>query len=154
MTITASLLITFTTMLILGGWRLAVAISRADEGYEDALGFSPGKLPPLPLSLLQPKAAQAPVNAPARMSVPAASHSSTDTTAQSVTIFVSGAGRAASPLYRRHRRSGNTATPFPVQSASPFEIQCAATRARANQADSTPPMPLSAKSAFSDPSAP
>jgi len=158
MTIIVSLLITLTTVLLFGGWILAVAIRHADEGYEDAHGFSFGKAPTPPVSLALPQ--PGPVNIAGPVSVPAfaAVHSFTDTTTQAVTIFVSGTGRTASALYRRHRRSTNSSASFPVPStaslstgsASPFAIQCAATRARANQVDSASPFPVSAKSVLGD----
>ena len=158
MTIIVSLLITLTAILLFGGWILAVAIRHATEGYEDALGFSLGKPPVSPVSLALPQAGPiniaGPVNAPAFAAV----HSSTDTTTQAVTIFVSGTGRTASALYRRYHRSTNSSAAFPVPStaslstgsASPFAIQCAATRARANQVDSASPFPVSGKSVLGD----
>lgn len=158
MTITVSLLITLATFLLLGGWVLAVAIRHAEEGYEDALGFNSGKPPALAASLPQiagsPDEVAGPVSTPTFASV----NLSADTATQAVTIFVSGTGRAASALYRRHRRSGNSSASFPVQttassttgSASPFAIQCAVTRERANRVDSASPFPVSAKPAFGD----
>ena len=158
MTIIVSLLITLTTILLFGGWILSVAIRHAAEGYEDAHGFSLGKPPASPVSLALPQAG--PVNIAGPLNVPAfaAVHSSTDTTTQAVTIFVSSTGRTASALYRRYHRSTHSSAAFPspstssvsTGSASPFAIQCAATRARANQADSAAPFPASAKSALGD----
>ena len=156
MTIIVSLLITLTTILLFGGWILSVAIRHAAEGYEDAHGFSLGTPPASPVSLALPQAG--PVNIAGPLNVPAfaAVHSSTDTTTQAVTIFVSSTGRTASALYRRYHRSTHSSAAFPspstvsTGSASPFAIQCAATRARANQADSAAPFPVSAKSALSD----
>jgi hypothetical protein len=159
MTIIVSLLITFAATLLFGGWILAVAIRHAAEGYEDALGFSLGKLPTAPVSLFVAQPGPVDIVTPALAPAFASVDSSTDTTTQAVTIFVSGTGRAASALYRRYRRSTNSsASLFPVSStsssstgsASPFAIQCAATRARANQVDSASPFPVSAKTSLSD----
>ena len=158
MTITVSLLIMLATIMLFGGWTLAVALRHADEGYEDALGFNFGRPPASPVSLPEPTTAPGKVSAPVNASALASVSLPTDITTQAVTIFVSGPGRAASALYRRHRRSGNSSASFPVQtasssstgSASPFAIQCAVTRARANNADSASPFPVNAKSAFGD----
>jgi len=158
MTIIVSLLITLTTILLFGGWILAVAVRHATEGYEDARGFSAGKLPASPVSLALPQAGPVDIASPVNEPAFAPVHFSTDTTTQAVTIFVTDTSRAASALYRRHRRSTNSSAAFPVPStsssstgsASPFAIQCAATRARANQVDSASPFPVSAKSALGD----
>ena len=111
--------------MVLGGWTLLVALRRAEDGYEDALGFSAGILPALPIAALQPKAALGVRGTRPAAPATAASQFSTGTTTQSVTIFVSSNGRTASPLYRRYRRSGASASPFPTQSASPFPTQSA-----------------------------
>lgn len=158
MTITVSLLITLAAILLFGGWILAVAIRRADEGYEDALGFHFGQPATFPVPLPEPMMAAGKIATPAKAPTFASVDLSTDATTPAVTIFVSGPGRAASALYRRHRRSGNSSASFPVQtasasstgSASPFAIQCAVTRARANSVDSASPFPVNAKSAFGD----
>ena len=158
MTIIVSPLITLTIILLFGAWILAVAIRHAAEGYEDAFGFSLGEPPAPPVSLALPQPGPINIAGPVNAPVFAAAHLSTDTTTQAVTIFVTGTSRAASALYRRHRRSTNSSAAFPVPatsslstgSASPFAIQCAATRARANQVDSASPFPVSAKSVLVD----
>jgi hypothetical protein len=168
MTITPYLLITLATLAIMGGWTLVTAIRQAEDGYEDALGFSFGLLTVPAASLLRSQTAPNIASVPASSPAPAISHSSTGTTTQSVTIFVSSIGRAASPLYRRYRRSGNSASPFssqsaspfstqsaspfPVQSASPFPVQSASPfpvqSASPFPTDSTPPFPTGSASPF------
>jgi len=159
MTITVSLLITLAALTLLGGWILAVAIHRADEGYEDALGFNVGTPTVSPVARAEPASAPHPLSTPENAPAFASTNISADMTTQAVTIFVAEPARAASALYRRHRRSGNSSASFPVQtgssssttgSASPFAIQCAVTRARANRADSASPFPVNAKSMFGD----
>lgn len=126
MTITPYLLITLAALAIMGGWTLAAAIRHAEDGYEDALGFSFGVLTGPAAGLLRPQAAPALAKTPAAtVAASAISHFSTGTTTHSVTIFVSSTGRTASPLYRRYRRSGNSASPFSAHSASPFPAQSA-----------------------------
>jgi len=158
MTITVSLLITLATLMLLGGWVLAVAIHHADEGYEDAFGFNSGPAPAAPVPLPGPSAAADKIATPMNEPAFAKGDFAPDAVAQTATIFVSGPGRAASALYRRHRRSSNSTASFPVPttssattgSASPFAIQCAVTRARANRVDSASPFPVNAKSMFGD----
>jgi hypothetical protein len=164
MTIITALLLALATTLVFGGWTLLVGLSQAEEGYECDFGFVRGYLPALAPHLGTPQAKSAAIPAPPRAATTAGS--STDTSTQSVTIFVSRASRPPSPLYRRQHRSGasaspfaaesaspfpaGSAAPFPGDSASPFEVQCAAARARVSQTDggSTPPIPpVSAKSA-------
>ena len=158
MSITVPLLITLTTILLFGGWALAAAIGHAAEGYEDAFGFRFGLPAAAPIFRHQPQAAQVSIAAPAHVPAFAPTDATTDTTTQAVTIFVSETGRTASALYRRHRRSSNSSAAFPVPStstvstgsASPFAIQCAATRARANRIDPASRFPVSDKSVFGD----
>ena len=150
MTITVSLLITLTTILLFGGWTLAFAIGHADEGYEDAFGFRFGLPSASPVFLRQPQPRPVSIAPPAPVPAFTPTDSTTDTTTQAVTIFVSETGRTASALYRRYRRSSNSSAPLSTGSASPFAIQCAATRARANRVDAASPFPVSDKSVFGD----
>jgi hypothetical protein len=153
MTITPYLLFTLSTLVVLGGWTLAVAIHQAEDGYEDASGFNLGILPALPISMLRPQAATAPARSAVKVPTAAPSHFSTGTTTHSVNIFVSSGGRAASPLYRRYRRSGNSASPFFSQSASPFPTPSASPfpvqSASPFPTQSASPFPVQSASPFS-----
>lgn len=168
------LLITLSAIAIIGGWNLAVAIRLAEEGYEDATGFVLGGLPALPVAVLRAQPAFGSAAKSDKAPPAAASHFSTGTATQSVTIFVSASSRTASPLYHRYRRSGTSsnpfasqsaspfstqsahpfatqsASPFPTQSASPFAIPCAAVRSLGTTAGSTPPIPPATQSPASE----
>jgi hypothetical protein len=141
--------------MAVGGLVLWKAIRRAGDGYEDTRGFHRGALPSVKIA--RPTLAQAP--APVRVSASpfptvtgtglsmstSVANLLTSTTAP-VTTVIKSPEAIPSPLYRRHRRSNNSRPPMPIASASPFEIQCAATRQRAGQTvDSTPPVDVSAK---------
>ena len=157
MTITVSLLITLATLLLFGGWTLISAIGHADEGYEDAFGFSFGLLPSASPYFSQPFQSAPVKTAPATHQSASAADSVADTMTQGGDA-ASESGRGASALYRRHRRSTSSTAPFAppatssssTGSASPFAIQCAVTRARANQTDTTSPFPVSNKTMFGD----
>lgn len=150
MIILSYLLLGFVTCLAISLVIIWTAMRRAADGYEDDLGFHLGPLPslkiatpaPAPFSFFPSVTGTAATGVPMTASVA----NLQATTAAPVNTPLRSLDPIPSPLYRRHRRSGNSRPPIPVASASPFEIECAATRQRAGQTvNSTPPLGTSAK---------
>jgi len=135
MTSVAYLLLALPIALVVGSCFLISAVRQADEGYETSFGFRRGALP----TVIGASNETAP---PMRMR---ASTSSTAPMLVPVAAVMAPAAGTISPLYRRHRRRNHSRPPMPAVSASPFELQCAATRERANEVNSTPPLDVSTK---------
>lgn len=145
------LLLGFVACVASGGWVIWINMRRASDGYEDGLGFHVGAMPLRKITIPAPMPASASasifstVTGTAAVSM-SATVANLQTTTAPVTTTIKNPDAIPSPLYRRQRRSSNSRPPMPVASASPFEIQCAATRERAGQTvDSTPPIDVSAK---------